>query len=185
MAIQLEHRLLTVEEYHRMSEAGILKPDDRVELLNGQLIKMSPIGTKHAACVERLGDLLKSSVAGKAMVRTQNPILLSTYSEPEPDIAIVRHKDNYYAEQHPQPSEVFLIIEVADSSLEKDRQAKLPLYAGAQIPTYWIVKLDDQEVEVYRKPVGDHYRTKAVFTAEDRIPLDQFDLSIKVQEFLP
>lgn len=185
MAVQLEHRLLTVEEYHRMSEAGILKPDDRVELLNGQLINMSPIGSKHAACVERLGDLLKTLVAGKAMVRTQNPVFLGIYSEPEPDIAIVRHKNNYYADRHPQPSEIFLIIEIADSSLEKDRQAKLPLYAEAQIPTYWIVKLDDQEVEVYREPVGDRYRTKAVFTVEGQIPLVHFDLSIKVHDFLP
>ena len=128
MAVQLEQRLITVYEYHKMEESGILTEADKVELLNGQIIHMSPIGSHHAACVEKMDEYLKKLLAGKAMVRAQNPIVLDDLSEPEPDISIVKFKENYYADQHPIPSEIYLVIEVADTSLEKDREAKLPLY---------------------------------------------------------
>ena len=162
MAVHLEQRLLTVEEYHKMAEAGILGENDKVELLNGQLIKMSPIGSKHAALVEKTRDLLREVLGNKAMVRARNPVILGDLSEPEPDIAIVGYKENYYADRHPKQEEIFLVIEVADSSLEKDRQAKLPIYAAAGIPEYWIVNLENRSLEVHRSPAAHTYQSKLI-----------------------
>ncbi len=184
MAIQLEQRLLTVQDYHRMIEAGILTKEDRVELLNGQLIKMSPIGSRHAACVDKIDELLKKLTADKALVRVQNPVITNSLSEPEPDIAIVKRKDNYYADGHPKPDDVYLIIEVADSSLEKDRQTKLEIYASANIPEYWIINLDKKEVEVYQSPFKNTYRSKKLFFPEDAIELPRLGVALAVQQLL-
>jgi Uma2 family endonuclease len=184
MEAHLKQRLLTVQEYHRMSETGILTESDRVELLNGRIIYMSPIGSKHAACVEKIGELLKQFLAGKAMVRAQNPVILDEHSEPEPDIAIVKRKDNYYADRHPVAEETFLVIEVADTSLEKDRLAKQPLYAAAQIPEYWIVNLEKNEVEVYRSPIDEQYRSRHIFLPGDEIALSEFGVSVQVDGLL-
>lgn len=184
MTIQLDQRLLTVKEYHQMVEAGILGEDDPIELLNGQLIHMSPVGSNHAACVEKIDELLKYLLRGKALVRSQNPITLSDLSEPEPDIAVVLKKDNYYADRHPIPGEVLLVIEVADSSLEKDRQAKLPLYAQAQIPEYWIVNLEKREIEVYQTPRQDQYRSRHIYLPEDEMSLPPFGVTIAVEALL-
>ena len=118
------------------------------------------------------------------MVRTQNPVVLGKYSEPEPDIAIVKRKENYYADAHPAPEEIFLIIEVADSSLEKDRQAKLPLYADALIPEYWIINLDQRELEVYQSPSNDKYLSKRIFLPGSEATLEPFDLSFPVDDLL-
>lgn len=184
MTIQLDQRLLTVKEYHQMVAAGILGEDDPIELLNGQLINRSPVGSNHAACVEKIDELLKDLLRGKAMVRSQNPITLSDLSEPEPDIAIVQKKENYYADRHPTPKEVFLVIEVADSSLEKYRQAKLPLYARAQIPEYWIVNLEKREIEVYETPLDDQYRSRHIYQPEDELTIAPFGVRIAVEALL-
>lgn len=184
MTIQLDQRLLTVEEYHLMVKAGILSEDDPIELLNGQLIKMCPVGSNHAACVEKIDELLKYLLRNKAMVRSQNPITLGELSEPEPDIALVRKRDNYYADRHPLPKEIILVIEVADSSLERDRQAKLPLYAQAGIPEYWIVNLEQREIEVYQSPIKDQYRSRHIYLPGDDIPLPSFDFSCAVDDLL-
>lgn len=167
-----------------MTAAGILTEDDRVELLNGQLIKMSPIGSKHAACVEKINELLKTILKGKAMVRSQNPVILGDFSEPEPDIAIVHHRDNYYADRHPNPADVWFIIEVADSSLEKDRQAKLPIYAAAGIPEYGIVNLEKRELEVYQFPTQNTYRQKRLYFPGDSLEMKQFGSTISVEAML-
>lgn len=175
---------MTVEEYHKMAEAGILKEEDRVELLEGKIITMSPIGSRHAACVEKIDELLKRSLSGKAMVRTQNPVLIGNFSEPKPDVAGVKKKDNYYADQHPVADEIFLIIEVADSSLEKDRQAKLPIYAGAGIPVYWIVNLEKKELEVYQSPMGNQYFSRQTFSADEQASLPEFGFQCPVRSLL-
>lgn len=180
MTIQLDQRLLTVEEFNRMAEVGILGEDDRVELLNGQLINMSPSGSKHAACVEKITEALRQLLKGKAMVRSQNPIELGLYSEPEPDIAIVQTKENYYADGHPISEEIFFLIEVSDSSLEKDRQVKLEIYARAKIREYWIVNLAEQKIEVYAKPIEDHYHNQHIYRLNDDIPIRHFDKKLPV-----
>jgi len=184
MTIQLDQRLLTVKEYHQMAEVGILGADDRVELLNGQLINMSPSGSKHAACVEKITEMLRHLLKGQAMVRSQNPIELDLYSEPEPDVAIVRMKENYYADRHPVSQEIFFLIEVSDSSLEKDRQVKLEIYAQAKIPEYWIVNLAKQEVEVYTKPVEGRYHIRQIYTLGDDIPVTFFNNQLSVRSLI-
>ena len=124
------HRL-TLDEYHRLGEAGILGEDDRVELLEGQLVDMSPIGPRHALAVDALTELLVVAVAGRAGVRVQNPIVLDDATEPQPDIVLVRRPWRGYPTSHPRPGDIFLVIEVADTSRETDLGAKLELYARA------------------------------------------------------
>ncbi len=151
-------RRFTVSEYHRMAEAGILGEDDPVELLDGHLYVMSPIGSQHADCVDRIARLFFTTVEPEdARVRVQNPILLDPTSEPEPDVALVAPKDTYAA-RHPRPDEVLLVVDVAASTLAFDRDVKLPLYARAGIPEAWIVALDEDQMHVYRRPEGDRYR---------------------------
>src|ERR1700751_3466297 len=132
------HRL-TVEEYHRLGEVGILGNEDRVELLDGQLVDMSPIGPRHALAVDALNELLLMAVAGRAGVRVQNPIELDGRTELHPDVAVVRRPWRGHPNAHPRPGDIFLLIEVADTSLETDRGAKLELYANAGIQEFWIV----------------------------------------------
>lgn len=150
------HRL-TVKDYHRLGEAGILGEDDRVELLEGQLVDMSPIGPRHALAIDALAELLITAVARRASVRVQNPVVLDDESEPQPDLAVVQRPWRGYPEQHPPPDDVLLLIEVADSSLDTDKGAKLELYARAGIREFWIVDLTTDCVIVHRMPNGGRY----------------------------
>lgn len=158
-------RRFTVSEYHRMAEAGILGEDDRVELINGRIYVMSPIGSQHAACVRRLTRLFILAARDQAEVSVQNPILLTPDSEPEPDVTLLTPRDDAYAARHPRPEEVMLIVEVSGSTLEFDRKQKIPLYAQAGIQEVWIVALDEDRVHVYRQPETDRY---AEHTTADR-----------------
>jgi len=144
--------LLTVADYYRLGEAGILGRDERVELLEGQLVDMSPIGPRHALAVDALNDELRLALRGQAAVRIQNPITLDDRSEPLPDAAVVRRPWHGYPDKHPGPQDVLLVVEVADSSLEVDQGAKLELYARAGIPEFWIVDLTTNQVHVHRDP---------------------------------
>ena len=150
------HRL-TLDDYHRLGKAGVLGEADRVELLEGQLVDMSPIGPRHALAVDALNELLITAVAGQAAVRVQNPIVLDDRSEPQPDIALVRRPWQGYPTAHPQALDIHLLVEVADTSLETDRGAKLELYARAGIREFWLVDLTTDEVLVYRNPDGGRY----------------------------
>jgi Uma2 family endonuclease len=145
-------RRFSVEEYHRMAEVGILKPDDRVELLDGDIIPMAPMSSRHAAAISKIAEWLQRAFAGRAMVRVQSPIRLDGFSEPEPDIALVRVDTSHYAEAHPRPADVLLLIEVAQSSLAYDRDVKIPQYARAGIAETWLVNLELQQVELFRVP---------------------------------
>src|ERR1044071_4301566 len=149
MSVQVEKWVFTVDEYHRISEAGILSEDDRVELIEGEIIKMSSIGKYHAACVKRLNSVLNRRVGEYAIISVQDPIRLDDYSEPEPDIALLKLSDDYYAQQLPSAKEVLWIIEVADTSVEYDRTVKLPLYAKGEIPEAWLANIREDRVEAY------------------------------------
>ncbi|MDP5170896.1 MAG: Uma2 family endonuclease [Bacteroidia bacterium] len=184
MAVQLQRRLLNVAEYHAMMKAGILTGDDRLELLEGDLVLLSPIGSQHAAMVRRLEELLHHLLQGKAMVSTQNPIAIPHFSEPEPDIALLKPRADYYAENHPLPADVFLVIEVADSSLEKDREVKLPIYAAAGIPAYWIVNLSDQQIEVFESPANGVYKAHTIATIRDLVELPSLGIEIAVNKVI-
>lgn len=152
------HRL-TVADYHRLGDAGILGKDDRVELLEGQLVDMSPIGPRHALAVDALTELLVHAVAGRAHVRVQNPVTLDRGSEPQPDLTVVRRPWSGYPHAHPGPADILLLIEVADSSLELDLGAKRAIYARAGIGEFWIVDLTTDTLLVHRDPDGDGYRS--------------------------
>jgi Uma2 family endonuclease len=158
MVTQVTRRLFTVAEYYRMAEAGILSEDDRVELIEGEIVEMSPISSRHASCVARSSKLLTRTVGDEAFVWVQNPIHLSGFSEPEPDLALLRPRDDFYAESHPTPDDVLLIIEVAETSQRYDRDVKLPLYARYGIPEFWLVDLMEKAIYVYRQPSGGTYR---------------------------
>ena len=150
MALQVEKRLFTIEDYYRMAETGILRRDDRVELIRGEIIRMAPIGIPHASRVDILNVQFVRAVGDDAIVRVQNPIRLEAQnSEPEPDISLLRPKRDYYASAHPTPADVLLVVEVADSSLSYDRNVKIPLYAEAGIPEVWIMALEEVRIERY------------------------------------
>jgi Uma2 family endonuclease len=136
----------------------VLSPDDRVELIEGEIVKMSPIGSCHAACVRRLDALLNHEVSNQAQVSVQNPVRLNDFSEPEPDIALLRPRDDFYADSHPTSDDVFLVIEAADTSVEYDRSIKLPLYARAGIPQVLIVNMPGEIIECYAEPVNGAYQ---------------------------
>lgn len=155
----------SVENYHRMAETGILSEDDRVELLYGQIILKSPIGKFHNACVNRLTRLMIRLMDDRAIVQIQGPVVIGDRSEPEPDVAILQPRDDFYAAGLPTAADAMLLIEVADSSLEKDKHLKLPLYAAAGIPELWLVDLTRSKVMVFTQPTEDGY---AVLNEFDR-----------------
>ncbi|HYZ22141.1 MAG TPA: Uma2 family endonuclease [Rhodopila sp.] len=154
------HRL-TRADYHRLGDAGILGEDDRVELLEGQLVDMSPIGPRHALAVDALAELLLPAIAGRAALRVQNPIELDETTEPHPDIALVRRPWQGYPHAHPGPVDILLLVEVADTSLDTDRGAKLELYARSGIREVWIVDLTTDRVLIFRGPSGNGYSSQA------------------------
>jgi Uma2 family endonuclease len=154
----LIHRF-TVKEYHKLVERNILHEDDRVELIDGRIVDMTPIGSKHAACVGRLNRLFTMKLQTRAIVQVQNPIQLDDHSELQPDIALLKNRDDFYAEKLPMPDDILLVIEVADSSLAYDRETKMPLYARANIQEAWLVNLMENTVEVYSDPSPDGYNT--------------------------
>lgn len=157
MAVEVCKRRFTVEEYYRMAEAGILAQDERVELIDGEIVAMAAIGSRHAACVNRVNRVLTQRVGDRAVVSVQNPIRLSQYSEPQPDIALLRPRADFYALAHPSPRDVLLIIEIADTSVGFDRDVKIPLYARAGSPEAWLVDLTGDGLTVYRQPASQGY----------------------------
>lgn len=154
-------RRFTVDEFHRMGEAGVLREDDRVELVDGDVVTMAPIGPRHASCVRRLLAILSRAAGDAAIVDVQNPLPLETFTEPQPDVVLLKRRSDFYREAHPGPSDALLVIEVAESSAEYDRVIKAPLYARSGIPELWIVNLAEGIVEVYRRPAGAAYAEHA------------------------
>jgi Uma2 family endonuclease len=142
-----------------MVEVGILSEDDRVELIDGEVFEMSPIGEPHAACVDTLNELVRDRLGHSVIVRVQGPIQLDDFSEPQPDISILKRRDDFYRHAHPRPEDVLLVIEVSDSTLEFDRKVKVLLYARAGIPETWVVNLKEERIEVYADLAGGAYQT--------------------------
>jgi Uma2 family endonuclease len=153
-------RQFTVDDYHRMRDAGIFSEDDRVELLDGEVILMSPIGPLHAAIVKRINTLLNQGLLTQHIVSVQDPVQLSDMSEPQPDLAIIQYRADYYAAAHPTPDDIALVIEVSDTSLEYDRENKLLRYAESLIGEVWIIDIENQQVEQYTNPANGQYRMK-------------------------
>lgn len=148
---------LTVDDYHRLGSAGILAEGDRVELVGGDLIDMAPIGSRHAGLINKIVRLLSGIDDDVAILAIQNPVRLSLETEPQPDVALLRPRVDFYTDKHPEPADILLVIEVADASLRYDREIKVPLYARYGIPEYWIVDIENRQVVVYCDPVNGDY----------------------------
>ena len=167
--VEIHRHRFTVEDFAHMGEAGIFAVEDRVELIDGEIREMTPIGPSHAGIVDRLAELLIIRLAGRANVRIQNPIRLGRYTEPQPDITVLAPRDDYYTTEHPEPGDTLLVIEVADSSLLYDRLEKAPRYARAGIPEMWIVDVGARTVIVYTGPGPDGYRSERVVSAGETV----------------
>ena len=182
---EIRTRRFSVEEYHRMGEAGILGEDDRVELVDGSLVEMAPIGSRHLACVVALNHLLVGASAGRFFVSVQNPVRLGGRDEPQPDLSLLGRRPRPGAPGPPGPEDVLLVVEVSDTTLPYDRNVKLPLYARAGIPEAWIVDLAGRRVEVHHGPGPGGYRDLWVFGPGERISSAVVGgLSVPVDEVL-
>ena len=177
-------RRFTVEEYCAMADAGILSEHERVELLDGEIYVMPPIGPPHEDGTTRLSSNLICRLEDRAWVRVQNSVRLNDYGLPEPDIVIVRLRDDYHRNR-PTPEDVLLVIEIADSSLRSDRDVKLPLYAEAGIPEVWIANVPARQVEAFHDPVDGVYQSRRIVPADGQISPRAFpDVVLTVGEFL-
>ena len=184
MLVQTQHRF-SVKDYHRMAETGVLRPDARVELLAGRIIDMSPIGPFHGGVVGRLTRLFNQLSQNRWLVWPQNPLRLDDHSEPEPDVMLLKPAADDYTSRHPQPDDVFLLIEVSDTTLEYDRTEKLPAYGRAGVAEVWIVNLNETTIEVYREPNFTGYGAKTLLRAgEQANPLAFPDVAVDVAEVL-
>ncbi|WP_434684604.1 Uma2 family endonuclease [Pseudanabaena minima] len=166
--------LLTTQQYHLMHEAGVFQEGDRLELINGEITEMSPIGRKHAVCVTRLQELFISRLLGKVQVWSQNPILLNNGSEPQPDLAILKRREDFYAGGLPTPEDILLIIEVADSSIDYDREVKALLYAAVGIPEMWLFDVNKKAIEGYSQPSANGYKLIRRYDENDTLSVLAF-----------
>ncbi|BAZ86229.1 Uma2 family endonuclease [Dolichospermum compactum] len=182
----LQLRLWTVDEYHRMAEAGIFEPSERVELLEGKIICIVAKGISHRSAMGRTNKLLQKRLENQAWIAIQDPVKLNERSEPEPDIAVVKIDPLDYADHHPTPTEIYLIIEVADSSLKLDTEIKAKAYSQAGIKDYWVLDVVKRELIVFRNPTTEGYQNQEIITEHQNIsPLDFPDLEIVVSQMLP
>lgn len=185
MAIQLARRRFTVDEYHRMAEVGVLTEDDRVELINGEIVEMPPIGDRHAGTLDHLATLLFSHLRHAVQVRVQGPIHLDERSEPQPDLTLLRQRADFYRGAHPRPEDVLLVVEIADTTPAFDRAVKLPLYARSGIAEAWLVDLRGGRLEVHRRPTGEGYgEVRTMRRGETVSPLAFPDVALPVAEIL-
>jgi Uma2 family endonuclease len=163
MATQIKLWKFTVADYMRMAEAGILTEDDRVELIDGEVRAMAPIGEWHISTVNRLTAQVSRQIGDRAILSVQNPIQLDDYTEPQPDIVLLRYREDFYVHAKARPEDVLLVMEVADSSLEYDRDEKIPRYARAMIPEVWLWGAEREVVIQYTEPDGTRYRHVQTF----------------------
>jgi len=183
MTVQLLTHKFTTQQYHLMHEAGVFSQGDRLELINGEITEMSPIGRKHAVCVTRLNELFFSRLLGKVQIWSQNPIRLGNNSEPQPDLAILKRRDDFYIEALPTPADILLIIEVADSTIAYDREVKMPLYASEGIPEMWLFDLNGRLIESYSQPSVRGYKRMQCHEQGDSFAMIAFpDISFSWQE---
>lgn len=185
MAIEVRKKRFTVDEYEQMGRAGIFGEDDRVELIDGEIVEMTPIGIQHASCVKRVANLFARRAGERVIVSVQDPIRLGAYSEPQPDVAILRPRDDFYSRFHPGPQDIMLVIEVSDASTVYDRDTKVPLYARAGIPEAWRLDLQADLVEVYSDPSAEGYsHVQTVRRSQRLVPSLLPDIELTAEEIL-
>jgi Uma2 family endonuclease len=186
MSTNITKKLFTTDEYLRMAETGILSESDRVELIYGEILTMSPVGCPHAATVDRFTRALVRTAGDNAIVRVQASVQLSEYSQPQPDISLLRPKDDFYYSKHPGPSDILLLIEVADSSLQYDQTIKAGLYAESGIAEYWIVDLQNDRFFAYSEPKGRSYGLLREYHRGDAIaPSLLPECHLQINDLLP
>ncbi len=180
-------RLFTRKEYHAMGKAGIFEHKERVELWEGEIITMSPVGNRHMACTRRINHAFAGlNIANRAIISVQDPVVASATSEPEPDFMLLAFRDDLYDFGKPRPQDVLLLVEVADSSLDYDRNVKLPRYAQAGIPEVWISNLQDDRIEAYTEPTPKGYLSMRIYNRGDTISPTAFpDIQISVNDIIP
>jgi Uma2 family endonuclease len=180
------HYRFTVDDYHAMADAGILKENARVELVQGEIVEMAPMGDRHVSCVFRLTHKLATALDQRAIVSVQCSLRIDEYSEPEPDAMLLQWRDDYYASSRRAPADVLLIIELSDTTLLYDRNVKLPLYANAGIPEVWIVDLQSGQLEVFTEPSSEGYASSRTLGSGDSVSPSAFgDISLSVNEIIP
>jgi Uma2 family endonuclease len=185
MVVDIQRKRFTVDDYYRMAEVGILDPDDRVELIEGEIIQMSPIGDRHAGCVNRATDLFTHLFRGKAVVTVQNPVRLNKFNEPQPDLTLCKWRADFYTSHHPRPDDILLAVEVADTTLSKDLKLKLPIYARLGIVELWIEDLRNNRILIFRDPEGEQYQTHLTASFGETLYVLAFrNVIIKAEELL-
>ncbi len=167
MLLTPQKHKVSVSEWHKMGEHNIFPPDTRMELIKGEIINMAPIGPSHASCVRHLLEMFAEQKGKTAILDVQNPIQLGTLSEPEPDLVLLRPASNFYCERHPTAQDVFLLIEVSDTTSKHDREERIPLYAEDGIVESWLIDLNEFHVEVYLNPTPNGYTNKRIFASEE------------------
>lgn len=184
-------RKFTIDEYHRLVDLGFFTENDRIELIRGEIIEMAPKRTPHSVCNSTLFGELYRLLYNRANVRGQEPIILPSNSEPEPDVVIANKKDDNYLSAHPTATDIILVIEISDSTLQYDRETKLPLYAEAGINDYWIVNLVENYLEVYTNPFADNqnnfgYKNKSILLLNEKIKTLNFnDIALELVNIFP
>jgi Uma2 family endonuclease len=185
MAVHLEKRLFTVDEYQRMIETGILTEDDRVELIKGEVVKMPSIGPDHAACVARLTILFAEQLGRRVVIWKQSPLRLPDNSVPEPDITLLKPRADFYSNALPTPEDALLVIEVSESTLEKDRRVKMPMYAAAGIAQALVINLEEKAIEIYSSPGLNGYKDFRLAHPGDALLLPDFpDAVLRAEDVL-
>ena len=181
----LKKHLTNVTEWQKMGEANVFPPESHLELINGEIIEMAPIGSRHASYLKRLINLFSGLIKKSAIIAAQDPLQLSNLSEPQPDFMLLRPSVDFYYANHPNANDVLLLVEIAENSVDYDQNSKLRLYALHNIPEYWLLNINDSCLEVYRQPNKDFYAEKTTVQAGDQIKLSQIDnISIDVADIL-
>ncbi|MDE0421350.1 MAG: Uma2 family endonuclease [Gammaproteobacteria bacterium] len=181
-----QRRRLTVDDFARMCEAGILSADDRVELIDGELVEMPPMGSEHAGIVNELANVLPGLLDPAVRLRVQSSVQLTRYTQPEPDLAVVSRDSRLYLRRHPQPEEILIAIEVADSSLTYDREEKMPRYAAAGVPEAWLVNVRARTITVYTEATTTGYRaSRTLQWTQELVATAVDDLRLTFEEILP
>lgn len=184
--VELKRRRFTIEEYHRMGEVGVFREKERLELIEGEIIEMSPIGRVHAGTVDRIANVFCWRLGQRGIVRVQNPVTFTPLvSEPQPDVTVLLPRPDFYTGGHPEADNILLVVEVMDSSVAYDRGVKLRLYARAGVAEVWLANVNTQRIEVHRRPGPEGYGESRVFQPEESIAIQAFpDAIFPVRELL-
>jgi len=185
MQVEVTKRLFTADEYYRMGEVGILGPEERTELIDGEIIRMSPPGNRHIACVNRANAAFVETFGKRAIVSVQNPLRLNIYNEPQPDIVVLQPRPDFYDSTRLAPEHTYFVLEVSGTSLAFDRKIKLARYASFGVPEVWIADLKHHLLLVFREPAGDSYTSSLTLRRNDSVsPLAFPDAVFKVEQLI-